>query len=404
MDGSDTQAGGGQAAPVTEQGTKVRGRRTLRWLLGEIHLWAGLVLFLPLVLLGLSGSYLVYHDEIDGLLSGQPAVEASAGESRPVAEIIAAAAAEAPQGFAASMISMPEAAGDPAVVRLGPPGASFRDPKVLQVMVDPVTLKVLGAGGSTRSALTGFMHDLHGHALLSGGTGRQIIGWLGVVMVFLGISGLVIWWPRAGGLWAALTVKRGARGFHLHRDLHGAVGFWALGLFLVVSVTGVYIAFPQVLAAGVGMALGEEPTPRARVRVKAPDGGTPMALDAMAALARQAVPDAALAMVAMPFRPGQAARVRFHVPDAAAGAPMIAVMIDPWRGKVLSVQDPRRLRTTDWITTWQRPLHEGGGLGAVWRFLVFLSGLLPLLFAITGISMWWLKRRARAAALNRRGA
>ncbi|MEP2187241.1 MAG: PepSY domain-containing protein, partial [Alphaproteobacteria bacterium] len=71
MDGSDTQAGGGQAAPVTEQGARSRGRRTLRWLLGEIHLWAGLVLFLPLVLLGLSGSYLVYHDEIDGLLSGQ---------------------------------------------------------------------------------------------------------------------------------------------------------------------------------------------------------------------------------------------------------------------------------------------------------------------------------------------
>jgi uncharacterized iron-regulated membrane protein len=34
-------------------------------------------------------------------------------------------------------------------------------------------------------------------------------------------------------------------------------------------------------------------------------------------------------------------------------------------------------------------------LGHIWRALVFLSGLLPLLFAITGVSMWWLKRARR---------
>ena len=77
---------------------------------------------------------------------------------------------------------------------------------------------------------------------------------------------------------------------------------------------------------------------------------------------------------------------------------MITVSVDPWQGKVLAVQDPRRMKTVDWIGVWQRPLHEGGGLGALWRFLVFLSGFLPLLFVITGLSMWWLKRRARRSA------
>jgi uncharacterized iron-regulated membrane protein len=37
-------------------------------------------------------------------------------------------------------------------------------------------------------------------------------------------------------------------------------------------------------------------------------------------------------------------------------------------------------------------LHYGQGLGDVWRALVLLSGLLPLLFGITGVTMWWLKR------------
>jgi hypothetical protein len=47
------------------------------------------------------------------------------------------------------------------------------------------------------------------------------------------------------------------------------------------------------------------------------------------------------------------------------------------------------------VVIWQRLLHSGIGLGAVYKFLVFVSGFLPLLFAITGLRMWWLKRMQR---------
>jgi uncharacterized iron-regulated membrane protein len=46
---------------------------------------------------------------------------------------------------------------------------------------------------------------------------------------------------------------------------------------------------------------------------------------------------------------------------------------------------------------WLRVMHYGQGLGEVWRALAFFSGFLPLLFAITGVSMWWLKRTQRRA-------
>jgi len=38
-------------------------------------------------------------------------------------------------------------------------------------------------------------------------------------------------------------------------------------------------------------------------------------------------------------------------------------------------------------------VHAGQALDWVWKLLVFLSGFLPLLFALTGPTMWWLKRR-----------
>lgn len=47
----------------------------------------------------------------------------------------------------------------------------------------------------------------------------------------------------------------------------------------------------------------------------------------------------------------------------------------------------------------QRPMHDGQGLGPIWEFLVFLAGLVPLLFVVTGTIMW-LKKRKRRVPMN----
>ena len=80
----------------------------------------------------------------------------------------------------------------------------------LQILIDPVSLQVLG----TQQAMTGwvrFFHDLHGHLFISGGLGRELVGWLGVGLLFLGCSGLYLWWPRPGQWKAAFMVRRKAR-------------------------------------------------------------------------------------------------------------------------------------------------------------------------------------------------
>jgi len=367
----------------------------LRWLLAEIHLWFGLILCAPLVLLGLSGSYLMYHDEIDALLLGGSTFELSNGPARPSSEIVAAAAESAPDGFSLRMLRMPESNGDPAVARVAPDGAGFRDPRVKSIAIDPATLEILGEVGGGRSALTGIMHDIHSHALISGGIGRPIVGWLGVIMLFLCGSGLIIWWPRPHKLWAALTIKRGARGLRLHRDLHGAIGFWTLTVFTIVSFTGVYIAFPNSVAGLMETVLMDEKSVSLTLPVEPVDGLREMGLDAAVRLADDAVSGAEFVAAIMPFRPGQPLRVQYNVPGASDGAPKVTVMIDPWTQVITKIEDPRSLGRVDTAVAWQRPLHAGRGLGPIWNGLVFVSGLLPLLFSITGISMWWIKRRAR---------
>ena len=369
----------------------------LRRLLADLHLWIGLILCVPFVLLGLSGSYLTYHETFDGWLNGGAPPRTSGGPAQPPQAIVAAALADAPDGSHAVLMTMPASPGEPATVRVGPRDANFRDPRMADRAIDPATLAILNDGtGAGRSAVTLFMHRLHGHAFI-GGAGRPVIGWLGVGMVILGISGLVIWWPKPHQWRQALTIKRGARGLRLHRDLHGAIGFWSLLVFMVVSVTGVYIAFPNTLTAAVMAVTGEarDAAPPAATRVEPIEGLPPLDLGTLASRAADAVPEADLHRVMAPFRPGQPARAWLTAPNGADGAPSITVSLDPWTGDVLAVEDPRRFGAAQTIEAWQRPIHEGRGLGPVWRALVFLSGLLPLLFAITGVSMWLIKRARR---------
>ena len=67
-----------------------------RKIVARIHLWVGLALCIPLVIISLTGSVLVFEDELQGATTGRAA---ASGAARPVAEIVAAARAAAPAGY-----------------------------------------------------------------------------------------------------------------------------------------------------------------------------------------------------------------------------------------------------------------------------------------------------------------
>ena len=113
-------------------------------------------------------------------------------------------------------------------------------------------------------------------------------------------------------------------------------------------------------------------------------------------LARDQVPGAEPGFAFLPARPDQPFRVGLLRAGQQKGAPAVTIFVDPWSRRVIEVFDPRQFSIGEKVLAWQHALHAGQALGWVWKLLVFLSGLLPLLFAVTGLAMWRLKR-ARAA-------
>ena len=45
-----------------------------------------------------------------------------------------------------------------------------------------------------------------------------------------------------------------------------------------------------------------------------------------------------------------------------------------------------------------RRLHDGTGMGSVWRVIIFLGGIIPALLAVTGTIIWWRARTPRQKA------
>ena len=66
-------------------------QRTFRYWLQQLHLWIGLILLLPLVMMGVTGAVLVYAHDIEHLFGqGEPEPKTK-GEWRSPSELIEAA-------------------------------------------------------------------------------------------------------------------------------------------------------------------------------------------------------------------------------------------------------------------------------------------------------------------------
>ena len=368
-------------------------RRTLF----TVHMWLGLVLGLFLAALGLSGSALVYDDAFANLLD-RPPQALTAGMPLPLSMIqsIARDAAEQKGAGGQMQIILPEKPLQPITVRLGGisvmgnmPGMTERRPRGgerregsqgggraggLQLFIDPVSGEVLGSRKTAAPDLLIFAHQLHGNFLMGRDGRTLVVGWLGVAMCILGLSGLVLWWPKKGQWRYAFKVRSTASGLRFNRELHAATGIWFFLIFLAVSFSGVVIAWPQTFGMpnGRGNAAGVEPTQGRRL------GATEAVI-----AAQRAVPGLEARSVTIPAAPDQPISVSYLSHDAIAAT----AYVDPYRGTVLSVRDP-----SGSFMAWMRPVHQGS-LGAVWKFLVFLSGLVPTLFVITGAVMWAKKRQ-----------
>jgi len=363
----------------------------LRRLWLNVHLWLGVGLLIAIIPLSVSGSALVWKDGLDRVL--HPQRFAVSGETvLPAADYARTAAAAFGDRAVLTQVRLPREAGDPvmAMGRIkGPPGAGGR-PRTLTAWIDPPTAKVLDTGEPGAEAIQ-FLHRLHG-SLLIPEVGRKVVGWLGWAMFISSATGLWLWWPRHGSFLSGLRWRRGPSKLF---NLHHMVGFWICIPLAVLSLTGVYISFPQTSRALFGIAPPPAPAGGGGGRFAPPLAEPALSLEQAVGLAQAAYPQAKVLGVTFPAR-GKEPAWRIELKGAGKKTETVQVGDATAQVKRGGGQGPGG---PDPLSRWMRQVHDGNDTGLVWQTFVFLGGIAPAVLAITGLVMW-LRRETRLRRLK----
>lgn len=353
-----------------------------------VHRWLGLTAGLLLAVIGLSGAALVFREEIDRTLNPHLLRVAPMSTRAPVSEPLQAAVdvvARAYPGEQPTRIRMPRAPNGTLEVWLGVEPSRY-------AYVDPKQGTLLGARRPTEF-LTGVLFLLH-TKMLVGEAGHLAVGVCGLVLVLLGSSGLVVWWPGRSRLRAATTVAwRGSRKRVIY-DLHRSVGFYASAFLVLAGVTGASLVFHGAFQGAIYWAARTPPAPTAP-RATSPQASPAVTLDSLVAVAQRAQPHGTISYLYLPLRPQDTFRVRQRLAPELHPNGKSFVHLDPRSGAVLAVEDGVAAPSGARVYSALYPLHIGALGGVSTRMLAVAVGLSPALLFATGVAIWRGRGRRR---------
>lgn len=214
----------------------------LRRAVFQVHLWSGIILGIYVFLVCLSGSAVVFRNDLYDLLFTKTKVAVS---GKPLTrDQMTQAAQRAYPGYAVQAIHrgrFQTEATDILLVK----GWRHKDR-----LFDPYLGRDIGPSVDIYYRMLHFASDLHGN-LLFGAAGLQANGVGGFLISIMCLTGMVVWWPGIATWRRGLTLRRDVGWKRFNWDLHSAIGFWTVSLILMWALTAAYFVFPDPFRAAI---------------------------------------------------------------------------------------------------------------------------------------------------------
>jgi len=352
-------------------------------LIRRVHLWLSLICALPLVVLSLTGTLLVFGPELQRLTAPARWYVEPGDAPLPMQDLVDRLAVARPDLRPWSVTVDPDPSHAWRVWLAG--GAGILN-------VDPSSGRILDHYDQYETVY-GVVLGLHRWWMTPGGPARawarDALAAISLLMMIQVVVGLSLW---------ALPSKRLQR---LRPDfsrsprlivlrLHQLAGVVTALLLLMVAFTGLSMRWndgtkPIVETLFLG-SIDRMTDPETADLAPLPD------LDEAIALARQRFPQGRLLHVRVPSRPGAMAVVGLDVPGSYSNARVWAGDSPP---RIVAVEDPAVASTASHVWHMRYVLHVGDFGGLPVRLLWLLVAMMPAAFTITGLWLWLHRRRPR---------
>jgi uncharacterized iron-regulated membrane protein len=214
----------------------------MKKIIGWLHLWLGIASGLVVLVVALTGTLLVFEDELEHLFQPSLYYVQPQASKVPVATLAATAKAKHPGYQLFAVIVEPEA--DRTVMVAVRKGKGGKKGKTIMVAMNPYTGEIIKSMKDEERFFSVVLR-LHRY-LCMGETGKIITGISCSIFVFLTISGLILWWPKRQNRKQRFRVKWDASFKRLNWDLHAVFGFYVNIIVLIISLTGLVWSYKWV--------------------------------------------------------------------------------------------------------------------------------------------------------------
>ena len=336
----------------------------------RLHLVLGIVLGLYAFGIGLTGSILVYRDELTVWV--HPQLFEPVTEVKISADAALATVQQAYPAWRVLTLTGPELSRGAWMAYL-----QGKD-DAMEAYVDAETGKLRGVYRRGDGWL-GSIAQLHFN-LMGGRTGRLLNGYAGLGLMLLALTGVFLWRPRLARLaWRA-------------RPVHVNLGL-ATSLFIVImGFTGGYFTWFKAYVDGVRIFLPARALPP--LKIAAP-GIQRKSYQGLADTAKRAVPVAQVFRIPVGGGPKDVVKISMRHATMGEFQRVSHVTLDPYTGEVLRLEPLADRPAGDRLIGNFSAVHFGVWGGQASRALWALLGLsLPVLF-VTSLSLWWRRLRQR---------
>jgi uncharacterized iron-regulated membrane protein len=359
------------------------GNRKLQDALRVAHLWLGVGAGIFIVMMGLSGTVIIFRSQIEASVAPRTAHAIAAGSARLSA--VAKSLDTLRPGARITRVTFPDTADGPLLVQADSAGK-----KGMLLYFDPSTGQALGEKPTV--AWLDWLVDLHQN-LLSGKTGRAWAGLIGVALLLVSSSGLFSWLAGSRDWKRTLAMPQKGAWRRVNFQAHKWAGLWTNVLLIVVSFTGMVLAWPDTFQWAIRTATSEH-TAVAQTLPKR-SGKSFLPLDDYVHAAAATLPGGVVKELRLPGRGSNAVSLTVRASGDLRRKGSNIVLLDPVSAKVISVERASAAPLSVKFVELANAIHktELGGLPVqlVWSLL----GLAPALLFVSGLGIWWQRRSAR---------
>lgn len=353
----------------------------------NIHLWlslaAGLIFFVECI----SGTLLVFEDEITEALHPQRYHVKEGEKQLPLDDLVQSFQKEFPKKE--KIASVKVYADNSKTIEIST-GSGKRGAKGERKLgfINPYTGVVTAVINPAEKTFFTFMLDVH-QTLLAGKVGKTILGVSTFVVFVILITGLILWFPKKRKMLSArLKLKTDGGWKRINHDLHVVIGFYCSFFLFILLITSLAWSFTWANNALYTITGSKPGLPEPKKSVSAIASGTGITYQQALEAGKKQFPNAPYWSVSMAKKPDDVITVTSASTDALHRNGFDNLSIDQRTGQILSVSLLKDLPGGWQLRRYMKPIHTGAIGGIPTKILAFLVSLFSATFPITGTIMW----------------